>query len=116
MALPNTGLIGEKFALGKRLGGGSFGDIYIATDPDGNEVAVKLEFQNTKHPQLVYEAKLLRRLAGGVGVSPIHFEGKYGEYNVLIMDLMGGSLEDVFNICDRRIPLKNTFVLYIEDD
>ena len=55
--------IGGVFGLGKKLGSGSFGEIYwcyhVGT---GEEWAVKIERADTKHPQLMYESKLLKHL------------------------------------------------------
>jgi hypothetical protein len=46
----------------------SFIDIYLGTNvTTGEEVAMKLESVKSKHPQLVYEAKLYKILQGAVG-------------------------------------------------
>jgi hypothetical protein len=43
-------------------------DIYLGTNvTTGEEVAMKLESTKSKHPQLVYEAKLYKILQGAVG-------------------------------------------------
>jgi casein kinase 1/casein kinase I family protein HRR25 len=72
----------------------------------GEEVAMKLESTKSKHPQLVYEAKLYKILQGAVGIPYIRWYGMetfpQGSYNVLVMDLLGYSLEDLFNRCGRR--------------
>ena len=53
--------IAGKFRLGKKIGGGSFGDIYLATEiTTGEEVAVKVEDTKTKHPQLHTECKFYK--------------------------------------------------------
>jgi serine/threonine protein kinase len=60
--------VGRKYRLGKKIGSGSFGDIYLGTNvTTGEEVAMKLENTKSKHPQLVYEAKLYKILQGAVG-------------------------------------------------
>lgn len=58
--------VGKKYRLGRKIGSGSFGDIYIGTNvTTGEEVAIKLEPVKTKHPQLLYETKLYKILQGG---------------------------------------------------
>lgn len=53
--------IAGRFKLGRKLGSGSFGEIYIATDLGTNEeVAVKLEHSKTKHPQLHIECRFYK--------------------------------------------------------
>ena len=43
--------VGGRYRLGRKIGSGSFGEIYIATNVQTNEeVAVKLESVNTRHP------------------------------------------------------------------
>ena len=58
--------VGKKYRLGRKIGSGSFGDIFLGTNmTTGEEVAIKLENVKTKHPQLLYEAKIFRILHGG---------------------------------------------------
>ncbi|RVW43969.1 Casein kinase 1-like protein 1 [Vitis vinifera] len=65
----------------------------------------------TKHPQLLYESKLYRILQGGTGIPNVRWFGVEGEYNVLVMDLLGPSLEDLFNFCSRKLSLKSVLML-----
>lgn len=97
------------------------------------DVAVKLEPIKTKHPQLHYEYKLYKLLSGGgasrtphghfertatrrgrrcaVGIPSALWFGKEGDYNVLVIDLLGPSLEDLFNFCGRKFSLKTVLLL-----
>ncbi|KAL2327223.1 hypothetical protein Fmac_020650 [Flemingia macrophylla] len=104
--------VGNKFRLGRKIGSGSFGEIYLGTNIQTNEeVAIKLESVKTKHPQLLYESKLYRVLQGGTGIPDVRWFGVEGDYNVLVMDLLGPSLEDLFNFCSRKLSLKTVLML-----
>lgn len=57
--------VGKKYRLGRKIGSGSFGDIYLGTNmTTGEEVAIKLESIKTRHPQLLRETKIYRSLHG----------------------------------------------------
>ncbi|KAB1996394.1 hypothetical protein ERO13_D13G198200v2 [Gossypium hirsutum] len=104
--------VGNKFRLGRKIGSGSFGEIYLGTNIQTNEeVAIKLENVKTKHPQLLYESKLYRILQGGTGIPNVRWFGVEGDYNVMVMDLLGPSLEDLFNFCSRKLSLKSVLML-----
>lgn len=55
----------------------------------GEEVAIKLESVKAKHPQLEYEAKVYKTLAGGVGIPFVRWYGTECDYNAMVMDLLG---------------------------
>merc|ERR1719262_1712123 len=102
------------YRLGRKIGSGSFGTLYLGTNinsTSGEEVAIKLESMKTRHPQLAYEYKVYRILAGGVGIPNVHWFGKEGDYNVMVMDILGPSLEDLFNFCSRRFTMKTVLML-----
>lgn len=104
--------VGNKFRLGRKIGSGSFGEIYLGTNVQTNEdVAIKLESVKTKHPQLLYESKLYKILQGGTGIPNVRWFGVEGDYNVLVIDLLGPSLEDLFNFCSRKFSLKTVLML-----
>ncbi|CAN0900097.1 Casein kinase 1-like protein 3 [Linum grandiflorum] len=105
-------IIGGKFKLGRKIGSGSFGEIFLATNIDTYEiVAVKIENSKTKHPQLLYEAKLYNILQGGSGIPSTKWSGLDGEDHVLVLDLLGPSLEDLFVYCGRKFSLKTVLML-----
>jgi len=104
--------VGNRYRLGRKIGSGSFGDIYIGTNiTNGEEVAIKLESTQSKHPQLQYESRLYKLLEGGVGVPHIQWFGVEGDYNVMVMELLGPSLEDLFNFCSRKFTVKTVLLL-----
>jgi serine/threonine protein kinase len=105
-------IVGSKYKLGRKIGSGSFGEIYLATHVDTYEiVAVKIESSKTNHPQLLYEAKLYNALQGGTGIANIKWCGIDGDENILVIDLLGPSLEDLFVYCGRRFSLKTVLML-----
>lgn len=104
--------IANKFQIRRKIGSGSFGDIYLGVNIiSGEEVAIKLENIFSKHPQLEYEARVYKTLAGGTGIPFIRWFGSQNEYNALVMDLLGPSLEDLFNFCERRFSYKTVVLL-----
>src|SRR5579859_4443775 len=123
--------VGNKYRIGRKIGSGSFGDIYLGsplcykarnwkTKPDcttgtniisGEEIAIKLESVKAKHPQLEYEARVYKSLAGGVGIPFVRWFGTECDYNAMVIDLLGPSLEDLFNFCNRKFSLKTVLLL-----
>jgi casein kinase 1, delta len=104
--------VGQKFRLGRKIGSGSFGDIYMGHNITSNEeVAIKLECTKTKHPQLHIESKIYRLMQGGNGIPNLKWCGNEGDYNVMVMELLGPSLEDLFNFCSRKFGLKTVLLL-----
>lgn len=104
--------VAERFKLGKKLGSGSFGDIYKGTDTQTDrEIAIKLEKINSRHPQLIYESKLIKILSGSIGIPQVFWHGTEGNYNVMVMELLGCSLEELFTKCNRKFSLKTTLLI-----
>ena len=41
----------------------------------------------------------------------MHWFGVEGDYNVMVIDILGPSLEDLFNYCKRKFSLKTVLML-----
>ena len=62
----HNAVISNRFRVGRKLGAGSFGELYAAVDMSTNtEVALKVESVRSSHPQLQYESRVYKALAGG---------------------------------------------------
>ncbi|CAJ0565700.1 unnamed protein product, partial [Mesorhabditis spiculigera] len=111
-AISKDFMVANKYKLIRKIGSGSFGDIYAGINvSNGEEVACKLEYTSARHPQLLYESKVYKILQGGVGIPHIRYYGVEGQHNCLVMDLLGPSLEDLFNFCSRRFTMKTVLML-----
>jgi len=75
------------------------------------DVAIKMENSKAKHPQLAYEAKVLKYLQGGIGIPNMHYYYVSNDYNFMIIDLLGASIEDLFSLCKRKFELKTILML-----
>ena len=106
--------LGGKYKMGKKLGSGAFGEVYIAKDvKTGQEVAIKVESNRTRHPQLLHEAKLIKMLKGK-GIPELKGAIIEGDYNVMVMQLLGPSLENLFKFCKNKFNLHTTLMFGIQ--
>lgn len=104
--------IANRFSIGRKLGEGSFGEVYLGTNIINDEkVAIKLEKRSTKHPQLHIEAKALKIFQNGVGIPKLRWSGQEGDFNVLVMDCLGPSLEQLLEFCQWKFSLKTVLML-----
>ena len=96
----------------KLLGKGSFGKIYAGINKTtGDEIAIKLEPLNTDQPQLVYEYKIYKYLQNGFGIPKVYECSKDKKFTILIMDLLGDSLEKKFNKLNRKFSLLTVLMI-----
>lgn len=50
-------------------------------------------------------------LSIAAGIPNLRWFGVEGNYNILVIDLLGPSLEDLFNFCSRKLSLKSVLML-----
>lgn len=95
--------------VGKKLGAGNFGELRVGKNlMTGDPVAIKLELKRCKVPTLPLEYRFYRMLGNTEGIPRIHYFGPCGHYIALVMDLLGPNLEEMFNLCERKLTVKTT--------
>ncbi|KAI9294633.1 kinase-like protein [Neoconidiobolus thromboides FSU 785] len=105
-------IVGVHYRVEKKIGEGSFGVIYAGTNLLNNQpVAIKFEPRKAEVPQLRDEYRAYRILANLPGIPGAYYFGQEGLYNVLCIDLLGPSLEDLFDMCRRKFSVKTVALL-----
>lgn len=107
----NCGLIDNTYLCFKNyvIGSGSFGKVLYGIHVDRqSEYAIKFEKSTVKNSVLAEELRIYTSLKGGDGIPQIYYYGKYKEYKVMVMDLLGPSLDKFFKICNKRLSLETT--------
>lgn len=108
--------VANKFLVGRQIGSGGYGEVYMGTDTTTNEaVAIKVErLQEEGSPpcHLFHKTLLYKTLQGGHGIPTVRwFSREDDRWVALVLDLLGPSLRDLFNYCDQVFSLKTILML-----
>ncbi|KAF2155653.1 casein kinase-like protein I [Myriangium duriaei CBS 260.36] len=132
MASSSSNVVGVHYRVGKKIGEGSFGVIFEGTNLLNNtQVAIKFEPRKSDAPQLRDEYRSYKILVGcreypprkrifprigrltprPAGIPNVYYFGQEGLHNILVIDLLGPSLEDLFDHCNRRFTIKTVVMV-----
>jgi serine/threonine protein kinase len=108
-------IFSDNYKLVKKLGSGSFGEVYLTEDNDKNLYAAKIE-DKTKKNRLKCEYNIYRKLncKNIVGIPKIYGYIETVDYNIMVMELLGKSLENLFQENDKYFSL--TFICKLAID
>jgi serine/threonine protein kinase len=103
----NKELLADKYQILEKIGSGSFGEVYLTKDKQGKEYAAKVE-ENKNKCRLKNEYNIYKRLNSKpymIGIPKVYNYIETKEYNILIMDLLGPCLENIFEKNDRKFDM-----------
>ncbi|MED6207967.1 Casein kinase 1-like protein hd16 [Stylosanthes scabra] len=114
------------YKVDRKLGKGGFGQVFVGrrvsggndrtSGPGATEVALKFEHRNSKGCNYgpPYEWQVYNTLGGSHGIPKVHYKGRQGEYYVMVMDMLGPSLWDVWNSSNQAMPAEMVACIAVE--
>ena len=103
--------IGGKYELIRQIGEGMYGKIFLAKNKIScEEVAVKIDSTIL----LKNEARIYNLFVNSPGIPKMRAFGKEGEYNYMVVDKLGLSLDDLKDKCGGTVSLQTTILIGLQ--
>ncbi|KAL2323855.1 hypothetical protein Fmac_022913 [Flemingia macrophylla] len=109
------------YKVERKLGKGGFGQVFVGrrervTGAGAMEVALKFEHRNSKGCTYgpPHEWQVYNTLGGSYGIPKVHYKGRQGEYYVMVMDILGPSLWDLWNTSNQTMSAEMVSCIAVE--
>ena len=97
------------------IGEGSFGKCFKGINMQNNEeVCFKIEKKSNQKSFLKIESHALEELKGGKGIPDFYLFGFSENFNILIIELLEKTIEDVFEKNNKSFSLRTTAIIAIQ--
>ncbi len=109
-------LVSANYVFIKKIASGSFGEVYLAEYKNGGYVAAKIEDKD-KTPRILNEYKIynyLHKKGFSIGLPKIYDFIQTSDYNMMFMQLLGPSLEDLFVKYNKKFTHETVFQLALQ--
>ena len=107
-------LIFGKYRISELLGKGSSSTVYMGKNINsGENVAIKIEELEKQGNLLESEAYHLFQLKGN-GVPEVKSFGRHGKYKLLVLTLLGNSIDKYFKIMNKNFTIKDICMIAIQ--
>lgn len=104
----------DKYTVIQKIGEGSFGKIFLGKDIKTNDkFAIKFESKKESANLLKKEAYTMLELKHP-NLPKVYSYGTTNDQNILVMELLGDSLETCFNRCGKKLSVKTACMIGIE--
>ena len=105
----------EKYKIIKKVGRGTFGEVYKGIKVDNNlPVAIKIE--KNKHSRLELEYDIYNQFNNVIGVPRIidFIKNEEKKEKTLVMEYLGPSIDFLFTLCKNKFSIKTTTMIAIQ--